>query len=268
MQVGEVSLYYEEHGSGRALVFICGLGGDHRAFSVPARRLAEWFRVVVLDPRDAGSSSRASRGYTTAEMAEDVAGLLRGLEAGPAYVVGHSLGGLVAQELAIQAGDLVRGLVLASTHAQVTPWRAATVRSWVAMRRVMGLGEFTRHTLPWLVAPDFFDVPARVEGLVRYAEKHPSPQDADAFTRQAEAGLGHDSRDRLAGIVQPTLVLGGALDLVNPPEIARGLAESIPGAVGCELLEGVGHLPHVEQPLLFREHVERFLRELEAGPAG
>jgi len=168
----------------------------------------------------------------------------------------------VAQELAIQTPHLVRSLILMSTHAGADPWRRAVLDSWVTLRRQLSIGPFTRVTLPWLVAPSFYQHAGQIEGLIRFAERDPWPQDPEAFARQAQAAADHNSKATVRRIRAPTLVLAGACDLVNPPRFASELAELLPQA-RLEILPDIGHMPHIEDKNRFRQSLEHFLTSIE-----
>ena len=255
-------LYYEVHGEGPPLVLLMGIGYDSSLWTlaqVPA--LSTQFRVVLMDNRDAGRSSRADHTYRVADMADDVAGLLDALGIRRTHLLGLSMGGLIAQEFALRHADRLDRLVLTGTGA--APARSAVdpieIWSWVKAHdpsgKVFGGQQFVS-----LFSAAFLRNPDAVRDTVAMLASNPHPVDPEAYARQAHAYLQFDSLDRLGAITAPTLVVVGEQDLLTPPWIAREVADAIPGS-RFEVIRGDGssHVVPIERPDDFNRLVSNFL---------
>lgn len=247
-------LHYELHGDPAAepLLLLEGMGGDIPGWGEHLRVLAREAHVVAYDFRGNGLSDKPDQPMTMATLVDDTLSLLAGLGLGSAHVYGQSLGGMVAQELALAHPDRVRSLILAATHAGV--------------HHVVGRAAKMPKDRPWEVmfSRRFVDErPELVEEHHRVARRNPQPP---LFARrQWEAMMGFDAHDRLPGLRVPTLVLHGTEDRMIRVENARVLAERIPGA-RLHLLEGAGHLYHWERPEESARAVVDFIRSVERSP--
>ena len=257
-------LYYEVHGDGQPLVLVMGIGYDSSLWKlqqVPA--LSKRFRVVIFDNRDAGRSSRAVQRYSIGDMADDVAGLLDGLDIPHAHLLGLSMGGMIGQEFALRYPDRLDRLVLSGVGA--APARSAfdPIRIWSWVRSHDDTGEaFGAQQFVWLFSSSFLRNDAAVKQTLALLASNPTPMTSDAYTRQATAYLQHDVLDRLGGIHVPTLVVGGEQDLLTPPWILQEVATAIPGAE-LQIFRGDGssHLLPLERPAEFNQLVANFLTE-------
>lgn len=119
--VGDIEIYYEEHGQGPPLIMILGLGQDIATWSFQISELSNRLRLIVFDNRDSGKSSRCLDGYTTKTMAQDTVGLMDHLRIDQAHILGTSMGGMIAQQVVLMAPERVNSLILAST----TSWGEA-----------------------------------------------------------------------------------------------------------------------------------------------
>jgi pimeloyl-ACP methyl ester carboxylesterase len=195
-------------------------------------------------------------------MADDLAGLMDALDVGRAHVLGLSMGGLVAQELALRHPGRLDRLVLSGCGA--APVRAAfdPIQTWSWVKAHDASGEaFLAQQLTWLLSSAFLRNAAAVQQTIAVLSSNPHPIGADAYARQAQAYLRHDALDRLGAIAAPTLVVVGEQDLLTPPWICREVANGIPGA-SLEIIRGDGasHLVPIERPDDYNRLVTAFLR--------
>ncbi|MCA9879284.1 MAG: alpha/beta fold hydrolase [Thermomicrobiales bacterium] len=241
-------LYYDVAGRGAPLLLIPGLSGNTAAWDGLRPYFVEHFSVISLDNRGAGRSGSPAGPYTTAMMADDAAALLDHLNAPPTAVVGHSMGGMIAQELALRHPDRVAKLVLHATAAQPTHIAQQWLRAYIwLLHSDVDAEQAVLWVLPWMVSSGLMRQHAEVEAMVDAWLNDPYPPAVAGVTAQAEACLAHDARARLPEIAAPTLVLTAADDLLTPVGCAQELADGIPGA-RLQVLPSGGHIPDLEFP--------------------
>ena len=228
---GDLEIAYRETGSGDPVFFINGTGESSATFVGAIDHLAERYRCVGVDLRDTGGSSLARSPYTPRDLATDVRAVMEHTDAGPAHIVGFSLGGAVAQELAIAEPARVRSLVLLSTWARSDAWFVSQMRSWQSLRRAHAEDEhaFDVALEPWMFSPTTLADDAMMAALHSMWDDAPD-QAAEAFSRQCDADIAHDALDRLRGITAPAVVVVGDDDICTPPRYAEQLAEVLPSA--------------------------------------
>jgi len=241
-QVSGLRLHYHESGpaAGPPVVFLPGLGGDGRWWRPVARFLEDRYRCICLDPRDSGRSGRASAPYTVAEMAADVVGFCRGLGLGPVNLVGYSLGGAVAQEVAIGWPDLVRRLALVATYTSGDPRGAAILRGLASLRRSLPREEYLRLLFPWVYSHQEYRQAGLVDEAVATTAADPLWLEDDAYERQVEAALSFHSEGRLAAVTCPTMLVFGDEDIMTPLRFAHRLRQELPSS-RLVILAGTGH---------------------------
>ena len=238
-----LSLYYEVEGKADAppVLLITGLSGDHRGWGPLPSLLRNSHRVITFDNRDSGLSQRASAPYAVRDMAEDAVGLMRELGIARAHVVGYSMGGAIAQELAISFPQLVDRLVLLATYDAADPRGAALFRGFAALRRDLPKEEYVRLTLPWAYTYKEYQIPGLIDQIVKDVAEDSLFQEAEAYERQMEATISFNSRERLHLISSATLLIFGEEDVLTPLRFARELVRGI-GDSRLVMLEGTGHL--------------------------
>jgi 3-oxoadipate enol-lactonase len=263
---GRTHLHWETTGDGEPVLLIMGLGLSGGAWWRTVPVLARRLRVITFDNRGVGRSRALSYAYTTAAMADDAATVLDGVGVERAHVYGISLGGMVAQALALRHPERVRSLVLGATSpgGPRAERPSAEVTAFFRRRLRMAPEEAAWESVPINYGPrcrsEHFD---RIEEDVAQRLAHPFSE--RAYRAQLFAAVWHNCLGALSRIAVPTLVVHGALDRVVPVANAHLLAERIPGA-RLRILEDAGHLYPTEEPSADRE-IARFFADQRAEAA-
>ena len=259
-KVDDIQLYYEEQGHGEPLLLIMGLGASIMGWSEQIPTFSREVRVIAFDNRGAGRSDKPAVRYTIALFADDTAGLMDALGIESAHVYGQSMGGFIAQELALRHPQRVRTLVLGSTSCggRQTIVGSPENLAIMGMMNTLSPREAAEKGLLILYSEEFIrrHHDALIERSLREAELRPPP---DAFGRQVQAAIRHETFGRLPDIRCPTLVITGSDDKVVPADNSRILAQRIPGAE-LAILPDAGHGYLVEKAAESNAIVLEFLR--------
>lgn len=264
---GDVAIAYELHTDAGPdapwVVLVHGLGYARWGWEPVTASLAERYRLVLLDNRGIGESDAPPGPYTTAELAGDVAAVLDDAGVDRAVLVATSLGGMIAQELAIGHPDRLDALVLVCTTPGgdlAFPFPEQTQRLLAELPDLdprEGLERAVRNALS-------DDAPDELVDRIM-AHRLAAPPDPVGWQAQAAAAGAHDAGERLHLVTVPTLVVHGTEDVVVDPRNADVLAEHLPAAAVVRIA-GAGHLLFWERPAEFLGHLEDFLSEHAGNP--
>lgn len=262
-----VELRVEEIGAGPPLLCIMGLGASLETWVAQREAFAAHYRVILFDNRGAGESECPPPPWTVPEMAADAVGVLDALGIVQAHVLGVSMGGMIAQEMAIGWPERVDRMVVAVSFARPDPVRRAFLlfRRWARLQGADLVQEGVAN-LPWLVSPHVLNDPDRLEQILGVVGTMPL-MTADAYSHQIEAILEHDTLSRLGAVRAPTLVLAAAEDVLTPLMLSREIAAAIPGA-SLQVLPRGNHAVQIEDPDAFNDAVLRFLDAKRKNPDG
>jgi pimeloyl-ACP methyl ester carboxylesterase len=254
VKVNDIQMYYEAKGKGFPLVMICGMNAN-LAWWDPrlVEGLSKHFKLVLFDNQGAGRTEISEREYTIRLFADDTAGLMNALGISKSHILGHSMGGAIAQELAINYPEKVERLILCSTcsqHRGTQEERKMTevmTRARYAMTKA-SKEDLVKMTLSSPLASDYprdfiTDFPVMIYALTsEFIKKNPDlarhllqlkdkyPISPEAMMNRYDAMLRFNSQTKLKNIKQPTLVLHGRKDTTVPPEEGSILARAIPNA--------------------------------------
>ena len=254
--LGEVQIHWREDGdpAGAPVVFANSLGTDLRLWDDVIPLLPPGLRLIRYDKRGHGLSSCPPAPYGMGALVTDAERLLDHLDARDCVVVGLSIGGMIAQGLAVKRPGLVRGLVLSNTAARI-----GTAQMWedrIAAIRAGGI-----EALADAVMERWFSKPFRKTPDLTAWRNMLTRQPAEGYIGCAAAIAGTDFYATTATLTLPTLAIAGSEDGSTPPDLVRETAALIRGS-RFHLIRGAGHLPCVENPGHYAETLTAFLKEI------
>jgi 3-oxoadipate enol-lactonase len=265
-EVGGQRLYYEVHGDGEPLLCVAGLACDTLAWIPQIQAFAAAHRTVIFDNRDVGQSSMAEGEYEIADMARDALALADELELDAFHLLGVSMGGAIAQEIAIQAPERVRTLTLAVTFPAGSAYARRLSEVWGERVGQISREQHIDELMLLNHSEAFYENPDMVEFIRTAILNNAHPQPPEAFSRQLAACGRHDARDRLGGLALPTHVIAGEYDILVPVWKSKEIASLIPGSK-LTVLPEAPHGLSLERAEEFNAAVLQFIREAAATPA-
>ncbi len=248
VMANSIKISYEEFGQGEPLILLMGLGAGARKWMPHIEAYKEHFHVYAPDNRGAGQSDKpVAYAYTIEEMAKDTIGMMDALGIESAHFNGISMGGAIAQYIAVYYPERVRSVILTNTFPRCC---VSFRRAIELMRESCGqLDPVTSTRLcQWIIfAQPFQETDEAYMLECEYADlNEPYPMPSYAYKAQCNAILGFDILSELGKVKAPVLVAGGDRDLFVPVSVTREMADAIPGAELYMAKDG-GHVQHWEQ---------------------
>lgn len=248
IQTNGINLYYEERGSGEPLLLIMGITAPGSVWEKHADDWQQQFRCIMGDNRGVGKSDKPPGPYTTAQMADDYAGLIDALGLGSVRVVGVSMGSTIAQQLALRHPNKVRSLVLMCPWARCDRTAEAIFRHMATIKARLRPEEFAQYIQLLIYAKRSWDDDAMFAGFLsgrQQAAVDSAPQPLHGLEGQADACITHNTLAELGSINKPCLVIGGRNDIFTPVWMSEEVAGAIPNSE-LHLYDDAGHAFHWE----------------------
>ena len=252
-------IYYQIRGEGDPLVLIMGFGADGNVWEKHVLEYEKHFKCILIDNRGVGRSDQPKGPYTTKMMARDTAAVMDHAGITNACVAGISMGGAIAQELALHHKDKVRCLALISTWPKFNEYAATVYENLKKLRVTSKPDDFVELLQLWIFAPPYYESGLKYlkEGQAE-ATRNKSPQSQNGFEGQLDACIHHDTVSRLAEIKVPTLITVGDMDIFTPPAFSKILHKGISDSIYVSFPNG-GHVHHWEDLERFNKITTEFL---------
>ena len=259
MNISETSIYFEERGEGQPLLLIAGLASDSQSWLPVIIGLSKYFRVITFDNRGVGRSPEDNTDITIQDMAEDAADLIKYLNLSSVDVLGHSMGGMIAMELAIKYPDLVEKLVLVATSPTISKRNVELFSDWVQyLEDKMDKRLWFRNLFYWIFSPEFFNDENALNQAVNMSLAYRYPQSDESFRNQVKAISEYNCSDELEKIKVSVLIMTGSLDLLFNSDNVNEVFKKIVN-MQCVTIPKAAHSIHWDNPIGFTDAVIDFI---------
>ena len=261
VKVNDITVNYEQQGSGEPLVLIPYLAADNACYAFQVADYAKHFTCISLDPRGAGETDKPAGTYSTELFADDVAGFMQAIGVEKAHVSGVSLGAAVGQWLASKYPQKVKTLSLHSAWPKTDPFLKVIVGDWQTIAKGLGSVQkmIVEGILPFCLTPELYAAkPEYVDQLAAFVRSRPK-QPLDAFLRQSNAVIAHDALAQLGKIAAPTQITFGRHDIVTSTRFAEPLKSGIRKSE-VHVFEDCAHAAIYENVAGFNEKTLAFLK--------
>jgi 3-oxoadipate enol-lactonase len=257
LEVNGAKLYYETHGQGKPLVLIQGAGGNITMWESQIEPLSKHFQLILFDNRGMGRSQVTPGDYTIPMLAEDTAALMEKLGIEKAHILGWSMGGMIAQELAIARPDLVDKLIISASAAKFPESSVFLWQGFLDLLHHQQYEALSRWQMSLCFSHKFFENAQTVTATLDAWMNPPYALTVEGFTSQTAALFGYDRRGQLQNLKKPVLLLGAEEDEFFPVSVVKETATDILEAK-VEILPG-SHLYYIEHPEEFSQAAIAFL---------
>ena len=259
MSVKESSLYYQEMGSGEPLVLIAGLASDSQSWLPVVVQLSKHFRVIIFDNRGVGRSPAENENITIQKMTDDCVSLMKYLNLSSANILGHSMGGMIAMDMAARYPKLVDKLILEATAPKISMRNIELFNDWVEyLKSGMEKELWFRNVFYWIFSPAFFNDKEMVNQAVSMSINYRYPQSDISFENQVNSVSLFDYTSEISNIQASTLIIYGQEDLLfsesETDDLFRNLTNS-----KTVIIPKAAHSIHMDNPQGFIDAVVEFL---------
>ncbi len=252
-------IYYKQQGRGIPIMLIAGLCSDSVSWLPVIFGLAKYFKVITIDNRGVGRSSKDNSNISIEDMTDDCADLINYLGLSPVVVLGHSMGGMIAMDLSIRYPELVDKLILEATAPTMSNRNVYMLQDWVTfLRNGMDKKLWLRNMYYWIFSPSFFNDKVMLEQYIDMALRYRYPQSVNSFENQVIALSKFDCQNALSEIKANTLVVYGEQDLLFPAKETERMFDTI-----CNMnsitIKNAAHSIHMDEPEVFVKNVVDFI---------